>query len=342
MATGSSPIADGLRAAVATIVLLGVVTGVGTAGAVAGGDPDGMSEKSPGMALTADENATLEGTVTYENGTPVPEAMVLVVAGDRPMLVKMTTTELVELANNEASDEVFVARTNDEGQYSVSLPDGTYRTIALQDRAASGIETVDLEENEALTLDLTLQEYRPLTVRARGGTTSPGNETTVRIELYNNGASPVEDLSFALDGVPNGWTIVDHADAEGTFDEERYRWTWSSVPVGSFAEPSVTLQVPDDAALRNYTVTVVPESRHRSYDTVTATVRVQEPPKSGKNPTYVGGDGWENTTEPGSTIEPGGTTQTTNDGGMSGLGVTVALVALVLAIGAGVHSRQRP
>lgn len=360
----SSPTADGKPVTAVVLVLLVAMTGIGGNGVVAGGEAGGTTaSSSPTAALAAAENATLQGTVTNENGTPVESAIVLVVAGKSPLVEKMTTTELVELANNEASDDLFIARTDADGQYSLSLPAGTYRVIALQDDDASAVETRELAAGGTRDLDLTLHEYRPLTVRATGGAASPGNETGVTIELYNNGASPVEDLSFALDGVPEGWTVVDHEDAGATFEQGALQWTWSSVPVGEFADPSVTFRLPADAEIGNYSVTVVPESAHRTYDPETVSVRIHEPPTPSETPTHVGGGGGEITTEPEPTTGPGGTAtadegttpttepvQTTtvpgettdgsDGGGVPGLGVTVAVIALVLAVG-GMVARRR-
>jgi hypothetical protein len=352
----SAPIADATRAAVGVLLLLGAIGGIGATGVVAG---DGTEPKSAGdsTGLAAAENATLRGTVADEDGTAVGDAIVLVVAGESPLVEKMTTTELVELANNEASDEVFVARTGSDGEYSLSLAAGTYRAIALKGDDASGIETIDHSGGATTDLDLTLHEHRPLTVRPWGGSASPGNETTVNVDLYNNGASAVEDLSYTLQGVPEGWTVVDHEDAGGSFDEGALRWTWASVPVGEFANPSVTFRVPDGTEIGNYTVTVVPESAHRSYDSVTATVRVHEPPTPGETPTQLpggdgGGDGDANTTEPGpttnlgdgstaTTTEPGEVTETTNGGGTPGPGVTVAVVGILVAVGGMIAIRRR-
>jgi len=81
---------------------------------------------------------------------------------------------------------------------------------------------------------------------ATDNTTEPGEQATVTFELANTGS---EASGYILDlSLPDGFEVVDTADAGGTWNAGETKWLWQTIEAGESTSPSVTLSVPADAS----------------------------------------------------------------------------------------------
>lgn len=150
--------------AVAGVALLAVLAAGGTAA---------------GAGAVADAaNATVSGTVTWANGTPVAEA----------------TVEAVPVGTGLGPDGVGATSTTDAaGSYELSVPAGQYAVVAAAGSESSDSHTVDLSGSDRLSLDLR--------VTPPGGPAPSEANVTARVRrtVTDIGAGDAVELPFSAD-----------------------------------------------------------------------------------------------------------------------------------------------
>ena len=86
----------------------------------------------------------------------------------------------------------------------------------------------------------------PATVSIDAPSTVESGETvTVSLTLTNTGDS--EDFYLLNVSAPDSWSVVDHSDDGGEWQDADSQWIYLSVDAGTSVQPSVTLQVPNNA-----------------------------------------------------------------------------------------------
>jgi PKD repeat protein len=114
---------------------------------------------------------------------------------------------------------------------------------------------------------------------ANAGTVAPGETVTLEATVTGNGVNgPAIDVD-----PPDGWTIISQSPDGGTYKASENQWVWLS---GSHTV-TYTVQVPDDAAEGDYTITaegsgIDPATNNRTTDTTqtTVTVDANDPPSA--------------------------------------------------------------
>jgi hypothetical protein len=312
------------------VVLLLAAYGVGGVALV-----DGAVRSDGGGA----EAVTVSGTVTSPAGGPAGDATVLI--GDYGMLSKLTPDELRSVAADDPAD-LAVVETAADGSFSATVDRRRADSVAaLSDGGVS--ETVRLG-NQNATVDLQLHERRPQTVYAAVSSVSHGEtRTRLYVSLVNNGDEPVENLTVTVGALPAGWSVAD-VETAGNYDDATGTLTWSSVATGGEVDTTITLAVPADEAVGEYTIGLAGGSASHPVTVENGTAEVRPEDTAGPTKTYLEGDGATATTGDGDderTETPGmtdGTTPTPTPTSTPGLGVLLA-VGAVLA-GAVVAARR--
>jgi len=114
---------------------------------------------------------------------------------------------------------------------------------------------------------------------ANAGTVAPGETVTLEATVTGNAVNgPAIDVDL-----PDGWTIISQSPDGGTYKASENQWVWLS---GSHTV-TYTVQVPDDAAEGDYTITaegsgIDPATNNRTTDTTqtTVTVDANDPPSA--------------------------------------------------------------
>lgn len=264
---------------------------------------------------------TVEGTVTGTDGAATGEAVVLV--GEYAMLAKLSPSELRDAAAENRSD-LTVVEVGSDGRFATNVSraraDGA---VAL---SADGIsETVRLG-NGGSTLSFRLFERRPQSVHAAAAPTEPGETTRLYVDLRNDGDHAVENLTVTLTGLPDGWAVVGN-DTAGTYDADARTLTWASVPAGEAADATLTISVPENAAVDEYPLALRASSDTNPVAAENVTIEVREETQ-GPTETRTG------------SLDAGGPDDTTTDSpvptetSVPGFGVAAALAALAAAAAA--------
>jgi len=246
-----------------------------------------------------DERVTVDGTVTDADGAPASDAVVLV--GEYAMLTKLSPADLREVAAGEPQDVTVVAVGDDGGFATTVAWERADAAVALDD---DGISDVVRLGHDNATLSLALHERRPQVVHAHGSSVSHGEtETRLFVSLVNNGDGPVENLSVAIEGLPDGWSVAG-VETAGAYEATGRTLSRASVPAGAEVDTTVTLAVPADAAVGEYDVTLSAESDSHPVSVDGATVEVLAEETAGPTKTAVGGDGATTTPADVSTANP--------------------------------------
>lgn len=270
----------------------------------------------------AGDAVTVEGTVTGTDGAADDDTVVLV--GEYAMLAKLSPSELRDVADDDPQD-LTVVEVGPDGAFAANVSaaraDGA---VALSDDGVS--ETVRLG-NQGATLSLRLHERRPQTVRTAATPAGPGEVTRLHVDMHNNGDHAVENLSVALAALPDGWHVVD-ADAGGAYDADARALTWASVRASGHVDVTVSISVPEDAAVGEYVVGLRADSDTTPVAVENATVEVREE-TAGPTETRTGSLGGDEQT---ATETPVTATQSPTGTSIPGFGVAAALVALAAAV----------
>lgn len=280
-----------------------------------------------------DEQVTIDGTVTGPDGGAASDAVVLV--GEYAMLTKLSPDDLREVAAGEPQDVTVVEVGADGGFATTVAWERADAAVALDD---DGISEVVRLGHDNVTLSLALHERRPQVIHAAASSVSHGEtETRLFVSLVNNGDEPVENLSVAIEGLPDGWSVAG-VETAGTYDAETGTMTWASVPAGAEVDTTVTLTVPADAAVGEYGLTLSAESDSHPVSVDGATVEVLPEETAGPTKTVAGGDGDDATptSREDGTISPPPTAAGTASPTPSPVGTTSpGFGALVTAVAAG-------
>jgi PGF-CTERM protein len=128
----------------------------------------------------------------------------------------------------------------------------------------------------------------PATISSSGpNEAEPGTQVTISYTLTNTGANK---SAYILDlSLPANWTVVNHTDDGATWKSTDNSWLWQTVDPGESVTPSVTLEIPSDAAPGDYIVngTVKSNEAIEAVNNHTITVEQQETasPTSTQTPT---------------------------------------------------------
>jgi hypothetical protein len=220
-------------------VLAAVLLVLATAPASAVGAPGPASTEPPTAAVSAVQQSSLSGTVSYLNGTPVAGATVLVGSQDR--LGKATTDELRALAADPPAN-VTTATTDEDGAYSLTVNDTAEAVVAVTDAGVSRLRRYDPGE-----LDLTLRTTEPLAFESTPVTSEPGGRATVTFSLDHGGERAVEGLKLTLGSLPDGWNIARTSSGAGTFHDANNTFVWGTVEPGATVTAGLTLFVAIEA-----------------------------------------------------------------------------------------------
>lgn len=250
------------RPTVVALLFVLVVSGYALAGFAVVGVASGAVGGGPAGAA---ETVTVAGQVTDEDGQPVADAYVLLeptptehladaLEGDRTidgMLLRFGMADV---------DGVTVAKTDEEGRFTASVPADEYAVIAVAEnpRAVSELHTVEATGDET-TVDLQVDPHRVVSVDLDvPGRVAPGETATITVALDNPDDRPVESLSMDL-GLPDGWA-VEAVETDGEWDADARRFHWDSVPAGERVEATLTVRVPGDAERGSYSVELTGDS----------------------------------------------------------------------------------
>jgi len=87
----------------------------------------------------------------------------------------------------------------------------------------------------------------PANLSASGPESGTAGETvTITFTLENTGenaGSYIVDVSL-----PENWEVVERSDDGGTWKQSENKWLWQTIEAGATAEPSVTVQIPEDTS----------------------------------------------------------------------------------------------
>ncbi|MFC7044743.1 NEW3 domain-containing protein [Halobacteriaceae archaeon GCM10025711] len=253
---------------------------------------------------TTTDGQPIAGNVTYSNGTPAGDAVVL--AGDYAFLMKSSPADLRAAADGNFS-AVTVVPVNASGRFDASVPEDADAIVAVSDAGVSDVHRLSLGP----TADLVLRPTKPLSFTVTDAVVEPGDRANVTFALRNDGDAPVEDLSLALGHLPAGWRVV-HTSTTGQFSHVNRTFTWSSVPPDEWARATVTVSVPDHAGPGVAELGLTADSRSHRVSVPAATVQVEEPAATTVQTTL-----------------PGETDESTSSRSLPGFGPVAALAALL-------------
>lgn len=331
--SATSKVSPMRRVLPAVLVAVGLATAAtaGLAAVGAAATPADGPGAGPAGPTAGTHGASVTGVVTDADGDAVEGAYVLAqpafatalesaVNGSRPV-----GETLLDLARDPPRG-VLVNTSRAGGAYLVDLSgQGRYDVVAVAaDGSVSAIRTVEVGSN-ATELDLTVDGDRVLAVDGQDVAGTPGRTTAVSIAVENTDDRPVRNLSVSLGPLPDGWSVED-VTTDGSFDEATRTVRWERVAAGETATATVTLTVPEDAALDTYAIDLTADAATHYVEHVDA-VRVRvSPPNSTKTP--------EATPTPlgGSNIQPAvGTTPTRGGHGIPPLSVGVFALGVAVA-----------
>lgn len=291
---------------------------------------------------TAD--ARLSGQVVDGDGTPVAKAAVLVEATNESYIDEQTRERdvvdtLRKLARADP-DGLWVAETGADGRYSLSVPPGEYRVVAVVDERVSQRHRIAVDDGASR--NLTVARSNLLSVDGSSATVRPDETATVSLTVQNGDDDQVRNLTLDLD-VDDVLSVVaiDAPGATVTDGTVRYE----SLAPGENGTVRVTVRPPADAQRTAADVNVAAWSDTHFVDARRgASVAVRPEGSTPTRTVLPGGDGENGTTERSTPVhsatdDEAGTPSPSTLTDETGPGFVVP-VAIVVLLGTGLLARR--